>query len=100
MARNLAHIIGIELIVAAQGIDLRKDGFGLEKLSATQKKKALQTSVPLERVLAVTRARIAKLGDDRMLAPDLVAAAELVASGAITTAAGHALLPGLGEAAG
>jgi histidine ammonia-lyase len=101
MARNLAVIIGIELIVAAQGIDLRKDGFGFEKLPAAQKKTAaLKTSVPLERVLGVTRARIAKLGEDRILAPDLVAAAELVGSGAITTAAGHGLLPGFGEAAG
>ena len=99
MTRNLAHIIGIELIVAAQGIDLRKRGFGLEKLH----KKALPqltTSPALDRVMAATRARIATLEDDRILSGDLAAAADLVASGKITTAAGHSTLPGLGQAAG
>ncbi len=99
MTRNLAQIIGIELLVAAQGIDLRKAGFGLEKLQGRGKTKGLKTSASLERVMAVTRARIATLGDDRILAPDLRAAADLISTGAITTAAGHSLLPGLGEAA-
>ncbi len=99
MARNLAQIIGIELIVAAQGIDLRKDGFGLERLRQAGGHMRLATSPPLERVHAATRAVIPKLVEDRILAPDLKAAAALVANGSITAAAGHALLPGLGAAA-
>jgi histidine ammonia-lyase len=101
MARNLAQIIGIELIVAAQGIDLRKAGFGLERLAGRPGAAGvpLRTSPALERVMAATRARIGYLVEDRILAPDLAAAADLVATGAITTAAGHHLLPGLGEVA-
>ncbi len=99
MARNLAQIIGIELIVAAQGIDLRKDGYGLEKIQRAGGHKGLETSPPLERVHALVRSMVATLAEDRILAHDLKAAADLVASGAVTTAAGHALLPGLGEAA-
>lgn len=98
MAKNLAQIIGIELIVAAQGVDLRKDGYGLEKLQRPSGSIGLKTSPALERVHAATRAKIKKLVEDRILAPDLKAAADLVASGAITTAAGHAALPGLSEA--
>ncbi len=97
MTRNLAQIIGIELMVAAQGIDLRKAGFGLERLGRGASAPALSTSPPLERVMALTRARIKTLGDDRILSGDLAAAAELVATGAVTTAAGHGLLPGLGD---
>ena len=97
MARNLAQIIGIELIVAAQGIDLRKEGFGLEKLKRACGHKGLSTSPPLERVHALTRAKILTLVEDRILAPDLKTAADLVATGAVTAAAGHGLLPGLGE---
>jgi histidine ammonia-lyase len=98
MNRNLAQIIGIELIVAAQGVDLRKRGFGLERLAKKQLA-GLKTSVGLERVMTAVRARIAYLEQDRILSGDLKAAADLVATGAITTAAGHGLLPGLGEAA-
>jgi histidine ammonia-lyase len=99
MAKNLAQIIGIELMVAAQGIDLRKDGFGLDRLKRDGGSSGLKTSPPLERVHALVRGTIAKLTDDRILAGDLARAASLVASGAVTAAAGHALLPGLGEVA-
>lgn len=99
MTRNLAYIVGIELIVAAQGVDLRKRGFGLEKLNKSGLAK-LTSSPALERVMTATRSRIAYLEQDRILSPDLAAAADLVASGKITTAAGHGSLPGLGEAAG
>ena len=102
MTRNLAQIIGIELIVAAQAIDLRKNGTGLERLRDGRQKTSdlkttgLQTGTALERVMALTRADIAYLDADRILAPDLAKAAALVASGAVPTAAGHSLLPGLG----
>lgn len=100
MSRNLAHIIGIELLVAAQGIDLRKAGFGLEKLKRTGATTGLRTSPALERVMVVVRDRIATLQDDRILSGDLATAAALIASGAVTTAAGHHLLPGLGDGSG
>jgi histidine ammonia-lyase len=99
MARNLAQIIGIELIVAAQGVDLRKLGFGLDRLGGGSPAVGLKTGAALERVMSLTRSRIAFLDADRILAPDLVAAAQLIASGAVTAAAGHSLLPGLGEVA-
>ena len=100
MARNLAQLIGIELIVAAQGIDLRKRGYGLERLKGKAAKPALATSPPLESVMSVVRSRIPFLIEDRILSADLAIAAELVASGMVTSAAGHELLPGLGEANG
>ncbi len=76
MAANAANIIGIELLSAAQGIDLRAP---------------LRSSIPLEAAKAVLRARVAKLGDDRFMAPDLAAAAEMVQQGKIAEATGPAL---------
>jgi histidine ammonia-lyase len=98
MARNLAQLIGIELVVAAQGIDLRKAGFGLERLRSRGHAAGLKTSPALERVMTLVRSKVAFVDRDRILSPELRAAAELVASGAVTTAAGHNLLPSLGEA--
>ncbi|KAB2849817.1 MAG: histidine ammonia-lyase [Hyphomicrobiaceae bacterium] len=98
MARNLAQIIGIELLVAAQGIDLRKKGFGLERLARESLAGGLETGPALERVLDLVRSRIPFLERDRILSPYLREAAALVASGAVTIAAGHQLLPSLGEA--
>jgi len=93
MTDTLARLLGIELLVAAQGIDLRKQGRGLEKLAGDRPPRPLSTSPALERVLAALRMRVAMLGADRYMAPDLAAAAELVASGAIIEAAGAALFP-------
>jgi histidine ammonia-lyase len=91
MNRNLAAILGIELLVAAQGIDLRKLGWGLEALqSAERRKLKLATGKPLERVIKVLRARVPMLEADRHMAGDLAAAAELVAGGAVAEAAGLA----------
>ncbi|MFN7978996.1 MAG: aromatic amino acid lyase [Vicinamibacterales bacterium] len=72
MAANVAHVLGIELIAAAQGI-----GFHAP----------LVTSPRLQRALALTRAEIPPLGDDRLLAPDLAAASAMVASGWLAAAA-------------
>jgi histidine ammonia-lyase len=80
MAANVAHVLGIELIAAAQGI-----GFHAP----------LVTSARLQRALAMTRAEIPPLGDDRLLAPDLAAASAMVASGRLAAAAGADVLPGL-----
>lgn len=73
MVANLNHILGVEAICAAQGIDFRAP---------------LVTSAPLQRVMAAIRAAIPALEDDRYLAPDLAAAAALVAGGALSMAAG------------
>ena len=47
------------------------------------------------RAIAVVRAEIPPLGDDRLLAPDLAAASAMVASGRLAEAAGVDVLPGL-----
>src|SRR5262249_6235795 len=57
MTDNLGRLLGIELLVAAQGIDLRKRGLGLERLKP-ETTKPLFTSPPLERVLTLLRARV------------------------------------------
>ncbi|WP_236019310.1 histidine ammonia-lyase [Fuscibacter oryzae] len=68
MVENLNHILGVEAICAAQGIDFRAP---------------LPTSVPLQKAVAALRTRVATLGDDRYLAPDLAAAAALIGDSTI-----------------
>ncbi len=63
MNDNLARIVGIELLVAAQGIELRRP---------------LTTSKPLARVIAELRASVDGLGGDRYMAPDLAKSATLI----------------------
>ena len=70
MTDNLGVILGIELLVAAQGIELRAPA---------------TTSQPLRDVIAVLRARVASLDVDRYMATDLAAAAALVHSGQLLT---------------
>ncbi len=72
MATNAAGVIGIELLAAAQGCDFRAP---------------LPSSAPLERVRAQLRARVPALADDRFFAPDMEAAIQLVATGALAEAA-------------
>jgi len=79
MAENAINVIAIELLAAAQGCDFRAP---------------LTSSAALERVRALLRQRVPVLGDDRYLAPDISAAADLVRSGALPAAAGVAL-PGI-----
>jgi histidine ammonia-lyase len=76
MADNLATILGIELLVAAQGITLR-----LPHL----------TSPALAAVIALLREQVEELGPDRYMAEDLAKAAALVEAGALLTAAISAL---------
>ena len=82
MAANLAEIVGIELIAAAQGCDFRAP---------------LRSSAPLEAARALLREVVPPLGDDRFLAPDLAAAAGLVRSGALAAAAEPVSLPGVAQ---
>src|SRR6266700_3410314 len=72
MADNLAAILGIELLVAAQGIDLR-----LPHL----------TSPALASVIAALRAQVPALGSDRYMADDLAKAKALVEEGQLPAAA-------------
>ena len=81
MVENLNVILGVEAICAAQGVEFRAP---------------LHTSPRLAAVIARLRQDVARLGDDRYLAPDLTAAAALIASGALTRAAAVPA-PTLGE---
>ncbi|TWA67465.1 histidine ammonia-lyase [Azospirillum baldaniorum] len=66
MADNLAGIVAVELLAAAQGIDLRAP---------------LASSPTLERARGLLRARVAAWTEDRAMAPDIAAAKRLVTEG-------------------
>ncbi len=80
MTGNLANILGIELLVAAQGCDFHAP---------------LASSPPLERVRKRLRDAVPHLDEDRFFAPDMEKAAALVRSGAILDAVGGLPLPGI-----
>jgi len=73
MAGNLAVILGVEALCGAQGIEFRAP---------------LATSPRLARVVERIRAEVPPLGRDRVMAPDIRAAAAMAASGALVEAAG------------
>lgn len=77
MNANLANILGVELLCAAQGIEFRAP---------------LKTSAPLQKVIARLRQDVSALGEDRYLAPDLAIAGKLVDSGVIAGAADTAMI--------
>ena len=66
MAANLARIVAVELMAAAQGIDLRRP---------------LRSSEPLERAVATVREVCPALDDDRPLGGDIEAVAGMVLAG-------------------
>ena len=68
MADNAAGIVAIELLAAAQGVDLRAP---------------LKTSAALGEVLAAIRAVVPFYAEDRYFAPDIEAAKRLVLGGAV-----------------
>jgi histidine ammonia-lyase len=72
MLENLSSILGIEFLVAAQGVELRRP---------------LDTSPILRRVHGCLRERVAVLAADRFLAPDLRQAKDLVSLGELVRAA-------------
>jgi histidine ammonia-lyase len=78
MADNVAAVLGIELLAAAQGCDFHAP---------------LTSSAMLERVRALLRAEVPRLEDDRELAPDIAKAIALVRSGRLADAALEAGLP-------
>jgi len=81
MVENLNRILGVELLCAAQGVEFRAP---------------LATSEALQKVVKHVRSSVETLTEDRYLAPDLERAAELVASGEISTVAGIEM-PGLSQ---
>jgi histidine ammonia-lyase len=74
--RNLARVLGVELMCAAHGLDLRAP---------------LEPGAGTGAALAVVRARIAGPGPDRHLAPDLAAAGELIIGGELLRAVAAAV---------
>ena len=81
MTDNLAGIVGIEAVVAAQGLDFRAP---------------LKTSTELTAAHAAIRAKVPTLELDRFMAGDLEAGAELVKGGALNASVSAGILPGLG----
>lgn len=77
MNANLSQILGIEALCAAAGVEFRAP---------------LATSAALQAVIARLRQDVAPLDQDRYLAPDLVAAATLIRSGALSDAVPAGLL--------
>ena len=78
MAENTAGIVAIELLAAAQGVDLRRP---------------LETSPLLAEVKAAVRARAPFLERDREFAPDIAAVTALVRSGELNGVVDAALVP-------
>jgi histidine ammonia-lyase len=70
MADNVAAILAIELLAAAQGCDVHAP---------------LRSSPKLECVRALVRAEVAHLDEDRAMAPDIIKAIGLVRSGLCMT---------------
>nr|WP_295464174.1 histidine ammonia-lyase [Mesorhizobium sp.] len=80
MTDNLAGIVGIEAITAAQGVDFRAP---------------LRTGTELLKAHAAIRAAVPTLEVDRYMAGDLAVAADLVTSGALNASVSAGVLPGL-----
>ena len=83
MNRNLANIVAIELLLATQGVELRKP---------------LSTSLPLQQVMKTVRRQVAPLQNDRYLADDISAVEQLVSGRSIIEALNdEGLLPELDQ---
>jgi histidine ammonia-lyase len=70
IAENVANILAIELLAAAQGVDLRAPH---------------QTSPNLQRVMHTVRNEVAHYELDHYFAPDIAAVARLVQTGTIAS---------------
>lgn len=80
MSQNLAGILGIEILIAIQGIEMRGP---------------LKTSANLQQVMTEVRAKIPALVEDRYLAPELTDMQNQVFSGQICQILQAQHLPGL-----
>ncbi|MCB8874432.1 histidine ammonia-lyase [Acidisoma silvae] len=76
MAANLGHVLGIELLAAAQGCDFHAP---------------MMSSAPLEAVRKLLRGSVPMLDEDRHFSPDMEAATALIRSGSVINAAGYTL---------
>jgi histidine ammonia-lyase len=72
VVRNVQHVMGIELMCAAQGVEYRRP---------------LRAARAVEEAVAVVRELVQPLEQDRVLAPDIAALARAVAAGRFTTVA-------------
>jgi histidine ammonia-lyase len=77
-ARNLEHVLAIELLCAAQAVDLRAP---------------LELSAPTRAVHTLVRKHVPTLKADRWLHPDLLTARRLIVSGQVLAAAESATGP-------
>ena len=82
MADNVAAVLGIELLAAAQGCDFHAP---------------LKSSGVLEQVRALVRAEVPHLEEDREMAPDIAKAIALVRSGSLAAIVHEVALPGVIE---
>jgi len=73
MNANLSVILGVEMLCAAQGVEARTP---------------LTTSPKLRDVIAMLRAQVPTLGEDRYLASDIEIASAMVRDGQVASAAG------------
>ena len=80
MAANAGHVIGIELLAAAQACDFHAP---------------LASSAALEMVRSLLRSRVPGLSDDRYFAADIASATSLVMAGELGRIAGRDILPAL-----
>ena len=78
MIANVAHILAIELLAAAEGIEFLRP---------------LRSSAPLESAHALLRERVPRFAVDRFIAPDIERSAALVRAG--TLAKAFRAIPGL-----
>ena len=78
MIANVAHILGVEWLAAAQGIEFLRP---------------LASSAPLEAAHALLRQHCAAMPEDRLIAPDIAAATTLVHDGSLSRI--FRTLPGL-----
>ena len=78
MAENVMNIVAIELLAAVQGLEFHRP---------------LESSPPLQQAQRALRDLVQPLEHDRLLAPDILAAAELVRSGALVRSITPIILP-------
>lgn len=82
MNANTASILGIELLAAGQGVDLRKP---------------YKTSDALQKAMTMLRSRVPFYDEDRYFAPDIESASELVSNGEFNPFVPESLLPSFGS---
>ena len=78
MAENVMNIVAIELLAAVQGLEFHRP---------------LESSPSLQQAQRALRDLVQPLEHDRLLAPDILAAAELVRSGALVRSITPIILP-------